>query len=342
MPVPAAVGAAAIRERVVAAAAALRREAHRLSPAAGADSDWRKSASSAGHRRASRVRGRGAMSPSARGLGAAYKCSDRLRARGRDIQQSDLLVPGATRHQALQIRADLSRLLVADHGRRRHDEIAALLPARQVEPAQQRLAPAVEIAIEPGHQHMIEFEALGAVDGQDLHRPGRARPRLRVQVRQHRVQCDDAAPLPGCGALAQRVEESARVTQLRGRIGVRGAECDPDSLQPVGERHAITLRHSLLQRLPHPLQPRALLRRTLLQALRLAPAPDRRSRESPREESALRVASDAPHHGARSTASHAVRSPRWQSARVSATRSRTTGTSPSGTSSTPIASMSPP
>ncbi len=47
-------------------------------------------------------------------------------------------------------------------------------------------------------------------------------------------------------------------------------------------------------------------------------------------QSAVRSASVSPHHGARSTASHAVRSARCDSARVSASRSCTTGRSPRG------------
>ena len=45
---------------------------------------------------------------------------------------------------------------------------------------------------------------------------------------------------------------------------------------------------------------------------------------------AFRSASVSPHHGARSNASHAVRSARCESARVSASRSCTTGRSPRG------------
>ena len=56
-----------------------------------------------------------------------------------------------------------------------------------------------------------------------------------------------------------------------------------------------------------------------------------------RPESALRVGRRAPHHGARSTASQALRSARSYSARASCTRSATTTRSPSGTRSTPRA-----
>ena len=147
---------------------------------------------------------------------------------GCHVKESHLLVAGAQRHEALEECVDLPRLLVTDHRRRRHDQVSfpgrwllamtglrglpAVRRAWQIQPAQQRLAAAIAVAIEGRHQDMVEFETLGAVNRQYLHGRGRMRLRLRVKVRQHGVQGSDPAPLSSCRALTQRIEERARMT----------------------------------------------------------------------------------------------------------------------------------
>src|SRR6185437_13870036 len=118
-----------------------------------------------------------------------------------------------------------------------HDEVTSLLlPARQIEPAQERLASTIALTIETGYQHVIELEAFRAVDRQDLHRRSRARPRLGIEICQHGIQRADSTPLARRRALTQGIEESARVSQLLQRIRVGSTKGHPHAFQPVRKR----------------------------------------------------------------------------------------------------------
>jgi len=97
------------------------------------------------------------------------------------VEQPRLLVGGSLRYEAF---SRCPRCLPSrpDGRHGSHDEIALAFPARQVEPAQQRLPSAIQVAIQCRHEHMIEFEGPSLDDRHDLHRVGGRCLRLRVQL----------------------------------------------------------------------------------------------------------------------------------------------------------------
>ena len=157
----------------------------------------------------------------------------------RHVEQAGALVGGAHCGQSLEIGAQLPALFVAYRGHRGHDEIARALVAWQIEPTQQRLCTAIELAVQTRDEHVIELESLGAMNGHDLHRVRKARLRFRVELRAQSVDVLRTAPLSARYARAQRLEERARVQQLAARVGVHCTEAHPHALQPLNQRQSI-------------------------------------------------------------------------------------------------------
>ena len=125
-------------------------------------------------------------------------------------------------------------------------------------PAQQGPFGPADRAIERRNQHVIELEALGAVDGHDLHGIGARGARVAVQVAQQRLEVLGTQPLGGGGALGERAEETPRVVQLRLRVRIGRPELRPGRLQGVRDRTLATPLERLRKHVAHAHEPREL------------------------------------------------------------------------------------
>ena len=174
-------------------------------------------------------------------------------------------------------------------------------------------------AVEPRHDHGVELEAFGLVDGHDLdrirarlpcraaHRVWRASPRAR---RDRRV-----AGVVGAASSSRKISASSRSVASSQHAGPPSASHAPSTRSRRLPRRRCCERG--IQHAAHPCRAGLARRhRAARRARRRASLPTPyRARLPPGRQVATGV---NPHHGARSTASHAARSAGCASARVSA------------------------
>ena len=157
------------------------------------------------------------------------------RARQGDVQEALALLALAPAQEFADVGIQAS-LLLRSHRRGGRDQKLARARIRgQVDPAQQRALAEAREAIERGHEHVLELQPLGAVDGHDLHRLRAAGRTRAVQIFQQRVEVRQPLPLPARRTGGERGEEGARVLQFIRGVGIGRAEAYPGGLQPLRE-----------------------------------------------------------------------------------------------------------
>ena len=155
-------------------------------------------------------------------------------ARRGHIRKPHALVRRAARFQRLQISAERIRTAVHARRNRRHEQIAAVRVARQLEPAQQRLLVRAELAAEARQNHFVELEALRAMDRHDLHRILGRRVMTHIQLCEALLERERAAPTRFRGPARESVEKGPRMAEiLVARTSGRTAQPQPGVFHPA-------------------------------------------------------------------------------------------------------------
>ena len=260
------------------------------------------------------------------------------RARQRDIREARALRARPFAQQHLDEGIDgvfLATLLglVANTDGRHQQMIAALL-ARQLQPVQQPRIVAAAVQANADDEHMVELESLRAVNGHERNRAGLRRV-LGEQPGHDAFEIERPSAQAFAIFFVEREQEATRGGEFGVlRTGARVRRARTRCARPCA--HGVPVRAGARPTAATPWCAPGVPCRPVTNP-GWSPLSTAGTVES-RAASAITVRStrDNPTNGARSTASQATRSSGDSRARASASRSRTTGTSASGSRFTPM------